>query len=158
MQKRTAAGGLLVVAVAAIVAVVSLGTDAAAQLRRPVGPTPTPVADPPATRVPFAEQRSQTEADYREGRITYASGTQTAGTRIRIDGRDVQLPPDAYVERFIQDGLCAPGRPCPEAPIYILRRGNSTISISMNSGKVNQESLAPGEASAFDFLNGVVHR
>jgi hypothetical protein len=40
---------------------------------------------------------------------------------------------------------------CPEAPYYVLRRGNSTVGVS-RSGTRFAEKIAPGEEGAFDFL------
>ncbi|MGB3205175.1 MAG: hypothetical protein WBB28_09320 [Crinalium sp.] len=84
------------------------------------------------------------------------TGPEGKGKPIKIAGIDVQLPPDAYVEYVIVDGTCIagaiPGVNCPEFPFYRLRRGNSTIGVSVNSGTMFQENLAPGEEEGFNFL------
>jgi hypothetical protein len=69
-----------------------------------------------------------------------------------LAGRAVRLPPDAYVEHFTVSVHCVVGRPCPQTPIYELRRGNSTIAVSAPTGAVVEERPAPGEERAFDFL------
>lgn len=89
-------------------------------------------------------------------------GLEAKGKPIRVAGIDVQLPPDAYVEYIIVDALpCPPsieGVNCPEVPFYKLRRGNSTIGVSIKSGTMFQEQVAPGEEGAFDFLREAFQR
>ncbi|MBW4575871.1 MAG: hypothetical protein KME08_11365 [Aphanothece sp. CMT-3BRIN-NPC111] len=85
------------------------------------------------------------------------TGPEAKGKPIRVAGIDVQLPPDAYVEYSIVDALpCGPnlveGVNCAEVPFYWLRRGNSRIGVSVNSGTMFREQIALGEEGAFDFL------
>lgn len=104
---------------------------------------PTPVYDPSATsQLPAAPNT--------RGYEVALSGPATKGSTIFIAGRKVQLPPDAYVESWIVSGFCE--GPCPELPLYVLKRGNSKISVSARSGTLGEEKVAPGEADAFDFL------
>ena len=72
----------------------------------------------------------------------------------------MRLPPDAFVEFLIEEVLCVfvEGVSCPETPIIVLERWSSTIAVSVNSGKVVEEAIAPGEEGAFDFLKAVLRR
>ncbi|MBI4287424.1 MAG: hypothetical protein HY671_03210 [Chloroflexi bacterium] len=86
------------------------------------------------------------------GKIAAASGPETKGVTITLAGKKIKLPEDAFIEHNIVDVVSPPGGPRIETPVLVLRRGNSTISISVPSGKVHEEKLAPGEEKAFDFL------
>jgi hypothetical protein len=63
----------------------------------------------------------------------------------------VKLPPDAYIAAHIIE-IFDCGNPCPETPIYEIRRGASFLAISERSGRIITERIAPGESGAFDFL------
>lgn len=80
------------------------------------------------------------------------SGPETKGSTIYIGETAIKLPPDAYVEHFIAHGECIINSPCPRFPLYVIRRGNSTSAISLGSGRIIAENIAPGEAGAFNFL------
>jgi hypothetical protein len=107
-------------------------------------PPPTPERPPltpeelPGPPEPFNQIRSR--------------GPATRGAVINIAGRTVQLPPDAYIEENMAFVQCVEGLPCPEAPYYRLRRGESTVGVSLRSGARFAEKIAPGEEGAFDFL------
>lgn len=79
-------------------------------------------------------------------------GPQTRGAMILVAGRSVQLPPDAYVSSYEPYVECTPGQPCPDPPIYELRRGAASLRIEARSGAVIDETIVPGDAGAFDFL------
>jgi hypothetical protein len=86
-----------------------------------------------------------------EGSRTVAlSGPRTRGSTITIAGRRITLPPDAWVESYIVAGTCA--GPCPELPLYQIKRGNSIISVGIPTGRINGEQVALGEEGTFDFL------
>lgn len=127
----------------------------------PAGPA-TPIAHPtplpqPRSVAEALQQRAQQLQDLAAtGQSVSVSGPSTRGSVIQIQGKSVQLPPDAYVSRYITSGLCAATRSCPELPMYELRRGNSTLAVSAPSGAKVEEQIAPGEAGAFDFLNAVL--
>jgi hypothetical protein len=91
-----------------------------------------------------------------EGRFIKASGPETKGIRLDIAGIDVQLPSDVYVAHYIVHVQCGVGNFCPEAPIYVLQRGKSQISVSKPTGTMFEERIAPGEEGAFDFLREVL--
>jgi hypothetical protein len=134
--------------------VVSLG---APLLGQPKAPAP---ASMPAPVEMTAEQKLGLQAKLEaEGAVRYLSGPNTKGQQVEMAGRMVQLPADAYVKRFIVSVDCDPANYCPtELPFMIIERGQSTMWVAVASGKVLQEKLAPGEARAFDFLQGVVSR
>ena len=79
------------------------------------------------------------------------SGPATAGSRITVAGRQIQLDSETYVETYV---TCRPAgnRPCSLPPIYVLRHGNSHIDVASDTGALDQEDLAPGEEHAFDRL------
>ena len=86
------------------------------------------------------------------GKIIAASGPETKGITLTIAGKKIKLPDDAFVEHNIVDAVGPAGGPRIETPVLVLKRGNSTLSISVTSGKIHEEKLAPGEEKAFDFL------
>jgi hypothetical protein len=88
------------------------------------------------------------------GRRVVLSGPQTRGSTITIAGRQLALPTDAWIESLILAGTCA--GPCPELPLYQIKRGNSTISVGIPTGRINGEQIAPGEEGAFDFLKAAL--
>ena len=110
-------------------------------------PAPPPFAERPPHLVQPPSLTPEEEIERRR-----KSGSQTTARRIHVAGRDVELPPDAFVDTYIITVLCVVGRPCPEAPYYVIRRGNSTIVVSRRSGTLRDEKIAPGEEGAFDFL------
>jgi hypothetical protein len=79
-------------------------------------------------------------------------GPQTRGAMILVGGRNVQLPQDTYVSGYEPYVECTVGKPCPDPPIYELRRGPATLRIEARSGTVIEETIVPGDAGAFDFL------
>jgi len=107
-------------------------------------PAPTPAPPPHAPEEPPVPPQP--------GRTIYSSGPNTRGAVIVVAGREVQLPPDAFIERSVATAMCGGVPGCPEAPFYILRRGSSTVGVSQRSGARFDERIAPGEEGAFDFL------
>ena len=151
----------LVIGVAAGSVTISQGTEDSPV---PALPTPAPpqAANPtPRPDLTFEEAMEIRRAEEREGIargdvIIKVSGPETAGKLIVIAGKDVQLPPDAYVYRFVHSVACVVGRTCPETPIYEIKRGDSMITITAPSGTLLEESIAPGDDRAFEFLKGVL--
>jgi hypothetical protein len=84
------------------------------------------------------------------------SGPATKGALISIAGKAVQLPPDAFIAGTVSTFGCVVPHPCPQTPIVVLQRGNSTIAVSVPTGAVVSEKVAPGEEAAFDFLQEVL--
>jgi hypothetical protein len=62
------------------------------------------------------------------------------------------LPPDAYVRAYEAYVQCTVGQPCPDPPIYELRRGAASVRIEAQSGAVIEEDIVSGDTGAFDFL------
>jgi hypothetical protein len=144
---------LFVLGAAAFAAVAQLpapSAPASAQERLAIGPGEMPRPVPTPERPPRAPDEPPGPAEPR--REIHSSGPATRGAVIHVAGREVQLPPDAFIERSVAAVLCGGGLPCPETPFYILRRGNSTVSVSLRSGARFDEQIAPGEEGAFDFL------
>ncbi len=78
------------------------------------------------------------------------------GSVLTIAGKRVQLPQDAFVDRYTISVLCVEHDACPQTPILQIKRGNSTIAVSAPSGTIVEERTAPGEERAFDFLKEVL--
>jgi hypothetical protein len=81
----------------------------------------------------------------------------TRGRPIEVRGRSVQLPPDAEVEEIVTHLFCAPGAavsecPAAEAPLYKIVRGQSSAFVSVRSGRIYAEQVAPGGGRPFDFV------
>lgn len=92
----------------------------------------------------------------RDSNTKRVSGPETAGKPIMVARKDVQLPSDAYVDQFLISIICKPGVPCPQTPVYVLRRGPSSIAVEAVTGRVVHREIAPGHDHAFDFLDGVI--
>ena len=126
----------------------------------PVATPPPPAHTPPSERPPMTkEEEEQARAKAIQGargQVIIVSGPATRGSIVRIAGLEIQLPSDAFVDRYVVDILCIAGRPCPEVPIYELKRGNSTLAVSAPSGAIVEEDTANGEEGAFDFLKEVL--
>ena len=120
-------------------------------------PPVRPVLSPRPLLTP-EEELEQVKEEFEEikDRIFYISGPHTAGGLIRVAGRDVRLPPDAFVAHRIDTILCVVGSPCPEAPYYVIQRGNSSVAVSVGSGIAFGENVEPGEEGVFDFLKAVL--
>lgn len=87
------------------------------------------------------------------GGIISVSGPETAGSVIVINNRRVRLPSDAYVDAYFVTVDCIPMTPCPDPPVYVIRRGNAEIVVEERTGRVWRKE---GPDSAFDFLQGVL--
>lgn len=126
----------------------------------PDSPPPPPVYTPTVDRPPMSleeeRQRRKDEAQQVPGRTSVVAGPETSGSNITVAEIGVQLPANAFVNRYVVQVLCVAGLSCPQTPIYELKRGNSTISVSIPSGIILDEEIAPGEEGAFDFLKEVV--
>jgi hypothetical protein len=114
--------------------------------------TDKPVALVPTDVLTVSAARLATAGAQGGGRTIVASGPSTAGTRLTIAGRPVQLDPDTYVESYVLSVTCEIGRPCPRTPMYALRRGESRISLSQPTGEIVFERIAPGEDGAFEAI------
>lgn len=142
-----------------VAAVVLAGAAAAGAVqippRPPSTPSPAPTSAPAPRTTPNLQEERRQRAEILQQKpstVTAVAGPETRGSTIRLAGKVVTLPSDAYVSRYIIEGLCPPGQKCPELPIYEIRRGNSTIMVSAKSGAIIEEKIAPGEEGAFDFL------
>lgn len=122
----------------------------------PLSTPPPPVLPPQEKPKPltFEEERQMRAKANQEGtgQSITVSGPETAGSRIHISRRTIQLPPDAFVNAYVVSILCPPDVSCPETPYYSIKRGNSSIGISARFGIIFSETIASGEEGAFDFL------
>ena len=140
---------------------------------RPVGaPVRTPPPElvekagnlPPPPAALLEQQRREHKNELIGTPRVYDIAVESRGKPVTIAGRQVPLPPDAYVSGILSHVLCDParlaelGKTCPETPALIIKRGNSTIIVGIASGQVSQETIAPGEERTFDFLRGVARR
>jgi hypothetical protein len=78
--------------------------------------------------------------------ILYVTGAppEPTGESIRVSGRTVTLPADAYVA---SSWISAYG--LPRGPIYEVVRGESTAVVIGSTGEIWHEEIAPGEEGAF---------
>jgi len=122
---------------------------------RPVTATPGPAAPSAKLYDPYRQASPVAGTSAAPTRQTYAltPGPQTRGATIRVAGKTIQLPPAAYVSAYEPYVQCAAGQPCPDPPIYELRRGASSLRIEAQSGTVLDERTGPGETAAFEFLH-----
>jgi hypothetical protein len=115
-----------------------------------LAPVLSPVPTPSTPLSAADELRAATQVvQQAQGRTIPASGPATAGSALRIAGRDVKLPADVFVEAYMISVTCQPGKQCPETPLYSIRRGQSRILISQPNGAVISEEAAPGETAPF---------
>jgi hypothetical protein len=81
----------------------------------------------------------------------------TKGTKVRIAGKEVQLPEDAgIVHRVVvgmirQEDLMKFGPP-PDSQRLVIRRGQATVSVGTRTGKIYRINTPPGQEGAFNFL------
>lgn len=120
----------------------------------PVGiPAPVDVSIPERFRRLPGETEQQYQARVSVGSTVINLARESRGKPITIAGRTVQLPPDAYLYGIVAGVMCVEGAgQCPEAPAYVIKRGNSVINVVPRNGKIQGEYVAPGEEGAFDFL------
>ena len=130
-----------------------LGTPGGSQPSTPPPPKPTP-SPPPNIPEPRSSQDTVTSEEREEVKSRRGPppwGPHAAGSVIQIAGQHLQLPEDVYVEAIVSEILCIAGEPCPVAPLYVLRRGDSLASIEKRTGR-----FAPGTPvstmETFDFI------
>lgn len=87
------------------------------------------------------------------------TGPRTSGTTLRIAGKDIKLPADAYVGDILSDKDMVPGRDCvpppktqyqvlpacPKLPLYGIVRQGAGIWISAVDGSVHSETIPYGK-------------
>ena len=68
-----------------------------------------------------------------------AEGPTTLGKTIEVAGKAIQLPPDVYIDATVMAIDCIAGKPCPEAPMYVLRyKGTELkIGVTMRTGEMH---------------------
>ena len=115
----------------------------------PDGTWPSPVP----TSAPLSGQSD----DYDPIMEPEASGVATMGKLLYLfDGGSIQLPPDVYVEKFIDLGTCMNAPDCPVYPVVILARGDDRVAIDRYGVPFRTWSISAESASspdAFGFLN-----
>ena len=110
----------------------------------------------PPTAVPTLA--GETPEQYRQrllregGGKVYDIREETRGKPVTLGGKTVQLPPDAYVDGMVTHVLCGGSPEACETPFYNIRRGRSLINVTVRTGRILSEHIAPGEEGAFDFL------
>lgn len=109
-------------------------------------PPPETTPEPPKemTPIPTIEEKVVT---------VESTGPSTKGALITVANKEIQLPPDAYIAHDLIDVVCViGGPPCPETPLYVLARWNSTIMVSIPSGIIYEEKIGEGDVEPFQFL------
>ena len=93
-------------------------------------------------------------------------GPETAGSVLTVAGLQIQLPDDAYIHQIVNLVVCLGESVVvvgeiaveetdlcpPQTPYYDLARGDSTVRVVEQTGRVFGETIAPGEEGAFNFL------
>ena len=86
--------------------------------------------------------------------VETVAGPETAGTTITIAGKEIQLPPNVYVEAYVVDHLCPIGAKCLPAPAFALANieTGERVAVSAVTGEVgdpglDQEALTQSRAS-----------
>jgi len=76
--------------------------------------------DPTIVSMSQAERQQLAETLRQSTTLVYVSGPETAGSKITVVGKEIQLPPDIYVKAYIEEVMCdpIPDLHCPETPIY----------------------------------------
>lgn len=90
----------------------------------------------------------------KKGRIIHpvTSGPATAGATVTVAGKEIKLPADTIVSLYVTSRNCGNEPDCPDVPRYVLKRGESFISVEETSGKLWHETIGPGEVNPFEFL------
>lgn len=92
------------------------------------------------------------------------TGPGTRGSKVFVGSKLIQLPADAYVDKFIsapelfKTDDCPAGKGCPQTPVFGIVRGKSRIEYSAFNGELLKEQIAPGEANAFDFIRSYLKK
>ena len=82
----------------------------------------------------------------------FPRGPYSVGSRVSLGNRSIQLPNDVYVDAVVNSGLCVVGQPCSQGRVYVLRHGESVVTVEERTGRILYEQLATGDEGAFDFL------
>ena len=154
-MRRHLRSRMLIIVVLALVAII-----VPFALLQGAGPPPfLPSAPPdtiaPATRLPAnADTEAIMQRLEKEGRIirTQMSGPETAGSTIEVTGKQIKLPDDPSVLALVATVTCIVGMPCPESPVYVLKRGNPQVGVETGNGKLWNEVVAPEDVRPFEFL------
>ncbi len=114
----------------------------------------------PASCITDGERPSQEDlsAPAGEGQLITLAGEDALGSRIEICGEVILLPPDVMVNSFIVvDEMVSRNQEYRvHLPYYSIQRGDSILKISQATGFILEQSLAPGDQDAFDFLQAYV--
>ncbi|MFD0694502.1 hypothetical protein ACFQZT_10405 [Paenibacillus sp. GCM10027628] len=99
----------------------------------------------------------------KNNKITYLTPEKTKGSKIKLNGKDVQLPEDAFLDGLLVS-YDSQDFNQKDLPGLVIKRGSSDIVVNPNSGKVlmrNYESHLSNNKSVvdsepFDFLKGII--
>ena len=133
-----------------------IGPAPTPSVSRPPGPT-FKVFPPPKTDEEAMQQRQERIKELEAlgqapGPGVKSAGPQTKGFTVVVAGKKIKLPDDAYIGAIVSEVVCIPGQPCSKAPLLGIQRNNSYIIVSIPTGRIDKEVIAPGEEGAFDFL------
>jgi len=89
-----------------------------------------------------------------KGKIKHYAGEKTKGSTISIAGQIVKLPQDAEIVGYVvsDNKLSHDENLNVHIPFFVIQNGNSTISISENTGLVVNHDLDPSDKKPFEFL------
>lgn len=109
--------------------------------------------EPPKELPPDVAKRLQEEAAAQlkemeaNAEVWTVAGPETMGSVIQVADKQIQLPPDVYVEAYIIEGECV-AAPCAELPYYLLQYKDSPkdiLGVTVNSGAIVETYKAPEE-------------
>jgi hypothetical protein len=142
IKRRTLVIAALLLIVAALISGLTITAVAGksqetqtAQSEITISPTPTPA--------PLLLPRPNISGTESVVQRLYVAGPETRGIEWLIGGKKIKLPEDAELGGVLttDNGF-----------MLVIIRGNSTMSIDQNTGKVYFCNIARGEEAAFDFI------
>lgn len=76
--------------------------------------------------------------------VETVAGPETVGAVINIVGKEIQLPPNVYVEAYVVDHFCPIDAKCLEAPSFALANKDTgaRIAVSAASGEIGDPALS----------------
>ncbi|MCA0753719.1 hypothetical protein KP806_01555 [Paenibacillus sp. N4] len=111
--------------------------------------------DAPSQNAPLEEQKEYRKLVKKHiekhGEKVSVSGQETKGIDIEVAGKKIKLPEDTYIDGIIVSGHVEGS----SLPAYVIRKGNSSVKIGVNTGIVFDEIVDSNDSDPFKFLDAV---